>query len=142
VGLVSEFVVAAESDAEKIAGSENPAAEFDGVEMKGIDVVKLGVLQSALSGRPLVQLFPEYKTLAEGSDDGPWVTRIPDELVSALASMTDEERRRASDKWSKAEEFTMEQWESADVATALDSICEIARKAVSARKALLLWNSL
>jgi len=51
MGVLSDLVVAAAGDAELIGRAEAPAAEFAGIEIKGIDSVKFGMLHSILTGR-------------------------------------------------------------------------------------------
>jgi hypothetical protein len=42
------------------------------------------------------------------SDQGPWVFRIPHELVARLAALSSAERGRAASRWAKTEEFALD----------------------------------
>ena len=50
MGVLSDLVVAPVGDAERIGHADAPAAEFGGIDIKGIDSVKFGTLHSILTG--------------------------------------------------------------------------------------------
>jgi len=119
-----------------------PSREFGGIDVKGIDTVKFGMLHAMLTGRTFDDVLPSYDPVAEVSADGPWVFRLPEELVARLAALSPEERQAAGVKWAATEEFALSGWEEAAVSDGLVEICRLARQAADSRQALFLWMCL
>lgn len=142
MGVLSDLVVAPAEDAERVAHASVPSREFGGIDIKGVDTVKFGTLHSLVTGRTFDEVLPLYDPVAEVSEDGPWVFRIPEELVLRLAALSDEERRTVAVKWAATEEFALSGWEEAAVSDGLVAICELARRATDAGHALFLWMCL
>jgi hypothetical protein len=142
MGVLSDLVVAPAGDAERVAHAEVPSRAFDGIDIKGIDSVKFGTLQSILTGRPFEELLSEYDPVVTVSDEGPWVFRIPHELLTRLVALDHTERARVAKQWASTEEFGLDGWAEDDVAGALGSISTLARKAVDSGQTLFLWMSL
>ena len=107
MGVLSDLVVAHSSDAERIGRARAPAAEFGGIDIKGIDSVKFGMLHSILTGRSFKQLLPEYNPVFAVSDEGPWVFRLPADLVTRLASLAGEDKQRVVSQWAATREFAL-----------------------------------
>ena len=107
MGVISDLVVAHSSDAERIGRARAPAAEFGGIDIKGIDSVKFGMLHSILTGRSFKQLLPEYNPVFAVSDEGPWVFRLPADLVTRLASLAGEDKQRVVSQWAATREFAL-----------------------------------
>ena len=141
MGALSDLVTAADGDAERIARAESPAEEFGGIDIKGIDSIKFGTLHSILTGRSFEDLSSEYEPVVTVSDDGPWVFRIPPDLVTRLATLAGEAKQHAVSKWAATEEFALERWTATDVAQAFDEIASLARRAQEGGQALFLWMS-
>jgi hypothetical protein len=142
MGVLSDLVAAPATDADRIANSVNPAAEFGGIDIKGIDSVKFGTLHAILTGRSFEDLLPEYDPVVTVSDDGPWLFRLPTELVVRLASLAGGDERAVVSRWAATEEFALDGWSASDVARALDEIVALARKGLDAGHSLFLWMSL
>ncbi len=142
MGVLSDLVVAPEGEAERILQSAVPSKEFGGIDIKGIDTVKFTVLHSILTGRTFEELSPAYEPVAMESDDGPWVFRIPTDLVSRLAGLSVDEIHKLAKQWAGTEEFTFDRWAESEVDKILTSISELARKAIGTGQVLFLWMSL
>ena len=142
MGVLSDLVVAPGGDAERIGRAQSPAAEFGGIDIKGIDSVKFGMLHSILTGRSFEELLPEYEPVVMVSDEGPWVFRIPPDLVTRLATLAGEDKQVAVSRWAATEGFALDRWPASEVAQAFDAIASLARKAEGAGHALFLWLSL
>ena len=142
MGVLSDLVVAAAGDAERIGRSQSPAAEFGGIDIKGIDSVKLGTLHAILTGRSFKDLLPEYQPVIAVSDEGPWVFRIPSDLVTRLTSLAGDDKQVALAKWAATEEFELDRWSTTAVAETFDEIVSLARKAEEVGHALFLWMCL
>jgi hypothetical protein len=142
MGILSDLVVAPAADAERIGRAQVPAKEFGGIDIKGIDSVKFGMLHSILTGRSFEELLPEYQPVVTVSDEGPWVFQIPSDLVARLAALAGEDKRAAVSKWAATEEFALDRWPASEVAQAFEGIASLARQAVGADHSLFLWMSL
>lgn len=142
MGVLSDLVVANEGDAEAIANSSVPSKEFNGIDVKGIDSIKLNTLHSILTGRSYEELIPSYEPVLMLSDDGPWVFALPHELTASLAALNSQELQAAAKKWAQTEEFVLDRWQVCDVVDVLGPICGEASKAVSSKQTLFLWMSL
>ena len=94
MGVLSDLVLASESDVERIGESRVPSQDFPGIDVKGIDTIKLGTLHSFLTGKDFDSLLPEYDPVLSVSEEGPWVFRVPGELAAALANLPDAEFQR------------------------------------------------
>jgi hypothetical protein len=142
MGVLSDLVVANEADAESVARAQVPSQKFGGIDIKGIDSVKFATLHSILTGRRFEELIPSYEPAFIVSDDGPWVFRLPGELVDRLATLTDSERQSVADRWAATEEFELDGWEAPMVAETLEEICVQAANAAASQRALFLWMCL
>lgn len=141
MGVLSDLVVAPDHAAAKVLHASNPASEFGGIDIKGVDSTKFGTLHAIMSGRSLEDVLPLYDPISE-DEEGPWLFRIPRDLVAQLATLSGREQERVADAWAQTEEFSLDGWERTDVASTLEEICELARKAVDSRETLFLWMCL
>jgi hypothetical protein len=142
MGVLSDLVVADESDAGKVGRAPVPSREFGGIDIKGIDSIKFGTLHSLLTGATFRELLPLYDPVVTVSEEGPWVFRIPQDLVERLVGLGAAERRSTAEQWAATEEFRLDGWKPQEVADALEAICGEASKAMSSGRALFLWMSL
>lgn len=142
MGVLSDLVMAPSSEAERVAQAQVPPQEFEGIDIKGIDPVKLGTLHSILTGQSFDELLELYDPVVTVSDEGPWVTLVPAELVTRLAALDEAGRTEVAQQWANTEEFLLEGWDESDVASVLDSISSLAEKAVTSEQALFLWMCL
>ena len=83
-----------------------------------------------------------FDLLYDGPEGGPWVLRIPHELVSLVASLDDNIRGGVARRWAETEELMLDCWRPDAVADFLDKLCDLARRAVSNGKGLLMWMAL
>jgi len=142
MGILSDLVVAPAGDAERVAQAENPSRAFGGIDIKGIDSVKFGSLHSIITGQTFEELLPAYGPVVSASDEGPWVFRIPAELVSRIAELGYDQRHEIATQWAGTEAFALDRWTEEDVALTLGSIAVLARKAVDSGQELFLWMCL
>lgn len=140
MSVLTDLIIADESEAKAIAVSGSPLLHWSGIAAKGIDHVKLGKLLSIVMGVPYQNSFiNEFTQIAEASEDGPWVFRMPPRLVRPLAAMQGDELVRISGQWATAEEFARSGWDEAAVIQMLTSICDLSKQAIATGKALLMW---
>ncbi len=142
MGVLTDLVIAEERDAAHIATLKYPLSEFAGIDIKGVDSVKLTTLHSILSGMPFKDLLVQYDPVAEASEDGPWVFLLPTDLVGMLAGLGEAEIVNIASQWGNTEEFQLEKWSQNDVAVVLSNIANLARQASVQGKRVLAWMSL
>jgi hypothetical protein len=84
----------------------------------------------------------KFDFLYENSDDGPWVYRVPEELVKLLATLDDTRQVNVAKSWAATDEFLLDRWPSSAVAEFLAEICDLARQAVDQDKGIVMWMCL
>lgn len=140
MGVLTDLVLADESEAEAICKSMGPLQSWPGIDAKGIDHIKLGMLLSILTGEPYRDSFiDECVLLAEEPEDGPWVYRVPEQLVGLLADLDGDRLTQTATAWSKIEEFVLDGWSPPEVGSVLAELHRIAREARAQGKSLLMW---
>ena len=142
MGILSDLISAPSTAADAIARSAAPNRDFDAADIKGVDDMKFVALHGQLTGDSLDDVLAIYDPVASASEDGPWVFQIPTVLVQRLASMNGAELASVAERWSRAEEFTLDGWTPADVHEALASICSMATQAQDRGHSLFLRTSL
>ena len=141
MGVESELLLGSVDQAGAMANAVDAAKEFDGIRIKGIDPVKLGTLYGKVLEKPSSSM--KMSPIAMASDEGPWVMRVPDTFVEALAKLPAAERKKIAAWWAKTEEFKADRrWEAPAVASTLDAICALCEKAIADTKKAFLWMSL
>ncbi|HET7458127.1 MAG TPA: hypothetical protein VFJ74_10795 [Gemmatimonadaceae bacterium] len=141
MGVLSDLVAAPSTAAEAIGRTRGPARQFGGIDIKGIDTIKLGMLHAMLTGETFESLFPAYDPVVSVSDDGPWVFELPSALVQRLGALDEPALSATAASWARTEEFEADGWSPKDVHAVLRDICAVARQARSAEHSLFLWMS-
>ncbi len=149
MGILTDFVVADISEAQRIGDSLSPSWEFDGLDEKGIDHVKLATLYALLSDQPYDSAFMSEASLVYvASDDGPWVQQVPPDLVSRLANLAENDYPRIAQQWAQTEEFThphsgfTPELARERTENFLRRIAPLARQSLAEHKVLLMWTCL
>lgn len=145
MGVLTDFVVAAPEDARRVGESPCPSREFNGLDAKGIDAVKLGSLYAILLGAPRPRGFMAGRALLfSRSDEGPWVMLVPPDLVRRLAALGAGEIPEVASRWAAAEEFQVKyaSWSAAAVTTVLERLTELCRRATTEGRSVLMWMCL
>ena len=142
MGILNDIFVADQSDVLKLTQHNLPLNLFIGVDVSGIDPIKIAELYSIVAGLTFETALDEQTLVLEISEDGPWISKIPDDLRDALAMQTESDLSIVSHKWAKMEEFQLDRWSEKDVETSLISIAELARKSKDQAKQMFLWSSL
>jgi hypothetical protein len=119
-----------------------PSRDLGGVDVKSIDIVKLGQLYALLSGKAFLEVLPEFPEVHAISDDGPWIYRFPAALESMLARFTAAEIASTAARWAEISEFELDRIDSATVAAMLGDLCRLARLAQRDGDHMYLWNCL
>jgi hypothetical protein len=145
MGVLSEIVIANQSDARAIAKSHSPSREWQGFFWKGLDPVVLSSLWSILKGETpnvetVVQQVDRFRMVQQVSEDGPWLFSLPREFRDLLANISNEPPAiigPVEQAWGATEE--LEHWSPADVEECLGKLADLASSAALEDKDLFLW---
>jgi hypothetical protein len=144
MGVLTDFVVTDRQDAQRVCDSDCPCKDFDGLDAKGIDTVKLGALYAILFGKEFDATFMLDSSLCSGRDEGPWVFAVPTELVERLARLTAKQLQSVAAMWAATEQFSpkYDNWPAEAVRQILEELVGLCRRAVAERKDVLMWMCL
>lgn len=143
MGVLTDIVMAGPRDAQRVLDSDNPSREFNGIDAKGIDPVKLGTLYAVLTG---TEYDPGFigEPVAAGGDEGPWVMEVPGDLVKRLAELDKGRLAAVGAEWAKTEEFQpkFDNWTKQEVTDVLVEIARLCADATAAKKCVFMWMCL
>jgi hypothetical protein len=77
------------------------------VDAKHFDQAVLDQLLSILTGATSEHRMDEFICFNEDSEDGPWVTKVPDRLVDSLAALNDSRLAPIAREWAESEELSI-----------------------------------
>ncbi len=138
MGILTNIVAGEEGEAEAIGESLHPLNEWSGIERRGIDIAKVAVLHSLLTGDEYEQaLFQSEPVYISG--EGVLVLRMADEVMEKLAAMDEEGLEQVAQELSATEAFELEDWDPAEVEDMILSLAELAQIAESQGQTLFVW---
>ena len=114
MGSLADLVVATSSDAEAIVASDYPLGDFKGVNVDGLDPLQIAALHSVLAGKELTELLGNYEPIAAGSDSGPWLVKLPKELIAALGSIAPDNQASIGNQWAATDPLLEAGWSEQD----------------------------
>ena len=126
------------SDAQAIINSEYPLGAFSGVNIDGLNPLHVAELHALLSEKKFNQLLVDYKPIAEGSTSGPWLIRIPQELVEALANIAPQDQSSISINWASTDRLQEEAWSEQDAEQYLAQLVHFSQTATFEGKVIFL----
>ena len=139
MGSLADLIVASSSDAPAIVASEYPLGTFKGVNVDGLDPLKLAALHSMFTGKEASDLLERYRPVAEASASGPWLVKFPDELVARLAKLAPQDYASTAAKWVCTEQLQGEGWSEQDAEQFLARVAYFAQTAAFEGKDVFLW---
>jgi hypothetical protein len=128
--------IAAPADAEAVGCDEDAADRWPSVWLKHVGDLELVQLWSAVADLP-----PEPgrtlmgDLLFQGGEDGPFVMRVPERFVAALASLEAERVPAIAAAWGRSEELA--DWRPEELAGVVGELREFAQRAVASGQAVL-----
>ncbi len=145
MGVLTDLVIAAESEAPDVVAATVPIEQWTGLDAKGHNEVTFGILSHILNGGTVesvdLDTFVDgFDCLAAQSEEGPWVTRFPAALVRVLSELPDDQASAAAKEWCRAEEL-----QDVDLVSCHEFLLQLRALALQAEavgKTLLMWNSL
>jgi len=115
MGSLADLIVASSNDAEAIVASEYPLASFKGVNVDGLDPLQIAALHSVLADKTLEELLGNYEPIAAGSDSGPWLVKIPEDLIATLANVSPDNQASIGNQWVTSDALQGAGWSEQDV---------------------------
>jgi hypothetical protein len=114
------------------------------IDIKGYDVVPLLPLWCLLRKEQLnIDLLSEFPVVFEGGPDGPWIYRLPDQLVRLLAGLSPSDAQDVGADWGSTEEIRdLEARLPGVTLETLTRMVDIAKRATSAQEQLYLRQAL
>jgi len=143
VSILTDFIVAAPSEAEAICADQNHHNRWPCLQLKSLDNIKLSALLSVFGEQSDAEALEGETFLIHcPSKEGPWVFHLPDVLTDHLSKLDSQTIPSTAAQWAENEELQFDGWSESDVEPVLEMLCDIARKAKSEQKSLLLWMCL
>jgi len=139
MGSLADLILAESSDAPAIVASEYPLGSFKGANVDGLDPIKLAALHSTFTEVDFSNLLEHYKPIAEASTSGPWLIKLPGELIAFLAGLAPQDYTSAAAKWASAVQAQEEGWPVIDAEKFLGQVGYFAQIATFESKDVYLW---
>ncbi len=106
MGVLTDLFIATEAEVQELDDQSIPIEHFPGLDMKGLDHVKLGMLHGILTGRDFeLDTGVDFELVRQRSDDGPWIYRWPSSLTEGLAGLDNDSIDGVAGAWGRIDEF-------------------------------------
>jgi hypothetical protein len=114
------------------------------VAAKGVEPVKLAMLEGILTGTTFEAILPDLTAGYQRyeSDEGPWLTGVRPELVTALAALPTTSIDETAARWAATEEWQLGHARASDLVELVRDLCRLAVMAEVSNQRLYLWMSL
>jgi len=114
MGVLADLIVAEMADTQAIIASDYPLESYKGSNADGLDPLMLAELHALLTGQTAGELLAAYRPAAQASEKGPWLIRVPPEMVRSLADYPPQDHPALAAQWAACDRFqeqaTDEQW--------------------------------
>ncbi|MDF1500964.1 MAG: hypothetical protein P1P76_10885 [Anaerolineales bacterium] len=140
MGSLADLLQATSADIPDIVASDYPLGTYKGASVDGLDPLMLIALQAMLSGKPTDELVDLYQPVAEASEEGPWLVRIPPELLRILADIAPHDVETFAEKWVQTDQLRDSGWTVEDLAFFLEPLILYAQSIGGSGKELFLWT--
>lgn len=141
MGVLTDILIAYESEAKTIGETETPWEKWPSLHAQGYDLINFASLLCILNGQEWRdEVLDQFSTLYQASDEESWITLLPNQLVMKLANLSDEAVLNVASQWVRDEDM-----EGSDIFLLqdfLEGLRELSQKALSANQSLLMWQSL
>lgn len=139
MGVLTHIVAAEEDEVEAVGESLQPADEWSGMEVRGIDTEKVATLHSLLTGDAFDDAVVHYEPIYVSMSEGALVLRLADEAAERLAGLEDEAIEQVAEELAATEAFESEAWEAEDIVAMLAELADLARLADAQGQVLFVW---
>jgi hypothetical protein len=127
LGSLADLIVAASGDAQAIVASEYALGTFRGVNIDGLDPIKVAALHSLLVGKGFSDVLGYYQPVAEAAANGPWLVKFPGELIPPLANLAPQDRASIAAQWAATDQVREEGWSEQDAEQFLARVVHFAQ---------------
>lgn len=139
MGILTLIVAADASEAEEIGESLSPADDWNSVAQHDIDIPRLALLHSLLTG----DLFDDAMALCEpiyiSPETGNYVIHVPDFLAERLADLDEDALEAVAGELAATEEYELAQADPEALHEWLCALAELARGARREGQDLFAW---
>ena len=139
MGSLADLIIASSSDVQAIVTSEYPLGIFKGINVDGLDPLKIAALHSLFTATDYSDLLEHYQPVAEASATGPWLIKFPDELTAFLADIAPQDHASTAAKWASTDQLQGEGWSNQDAEQLLAQVAFFAQTAAFEGKDVYLW---
>ena len=139
MGSLADLIIALSSDVPTIVASEYPLGTFKGINVDGLDPLKLAALHSLFTAKEFSDLLEQYQPVAEASASGPWLIKFPDELTTFLADIAPQDHASTAAKWASTDQLQGEGWSEQDAEQFIARVAYFAQTAAFEGKDVYLW---
>ncbi len=139
MGSLADLIIAQSSDIPAIVASDYPLGIFKGINVDGLDPLKIAALHSLFTGKDYSELLEHYQPVAEASTSGPWLIKFPDELTTFLADIAPQDHASTAAKWAATDPLQSEGWSVQDAEQFLARVAYFAQTAAFEGKDIYLW---
>jgi hypothetical protein len=140
MGSLADLLLATHDDIPDIIASDYPLGSYKGTNIDGLDPLMLLALHSMLALRPLEELVNSYEPVAQASEEGPWLIRIPPDLLALLADIAPHDIEVMAAKWSDTDQLRDSGWTQDDMYFFIEPLILYAQSIAGSGKELFLWT--
>ncbi len=134
-----DLIVAAPSDAQAIVASDYPLGTFKGLNIDGLDPLKLAALHSLFVDKAPRDVLRDYQPVAQASPKGPWLVRLPHELIAFLGNIAPQDQASVAARWASTDQAQQDSWSAEDADQFLGRLVPFAQSASFEGKDLFLY---
>lgn len=135
----ADLILAAPTEVSTIVASDYPLGTFKGVNVDGLDPLKVAALHSLFVARPFPDVLRDYQPIAQASPSGPWLVRLPTELLGFLGNIAPPDQPSVAARWASTGLAQEEGWSPEDADRFLGRLVPFAQTATFEGQDLYLW---
>jgi hypothetical protein len=135
---LADLIVATLDEGPAVLASDYPLGTFQGVNVDGLDPLKLAALHACLTDNDFNQVLAHYSPMAEASPSGPWLVRLPADLITTLAGIAPPDIPFAATTWATTDPLRQDGWSAEEAEKYLARVAHFARLAEFDKKEVFL----
>ncbi len=139
MGSAADLIIATPDDVPAIVASDYPLGSFKGVNVDGLDPLKIAALHSLFVTKPFPDVLRDYQPVAQASPEGPWLVRLPVELIVLLGKISPPDQPSVAASWAATDQARQEDWSPEDADQFLGRLVPFAQSAQFDGRDLYLW---
>ena len=139
MSAAADLLLAVPSEASAIVASEYPLGTFKGVNIDGLDPLKVAALHCLFTPRAFAEVLREYQPVAQASPSGPWLVKLPGEFTGFLTHVSPQDQSDLAARWASTDQAQEDGWSEQDADGYLGRLIPFAHTASFEGKDLYLW---